>query len=439
MKRKLTTLTIITAAAVMLLLPGCNGEGTDAQADQTSQEESNPVFPVEVAEVEKGVLSSEASISGTVMAAKHMPVISMLTGEVVKVHVKNGDTVEKGDKLIEIDAKDMELNLSQARAGLQAAEANFNSAKAMREQGIKQAELQLKQAENMHEALEDVVNGNGTDDAFDLDTENIPEELREIFTRILLSNSNMPTERDLAQAETAVKQARMALEQAQSTAQLEAAEASVTQAELAVEMAESQKTNAVVTAPMSGQITNFNMVVGELASPQVPIMQLVQMDEPLVRIDVNESMLPNLTVGQDIDIHLPSFNKMYEGFVKHISIMPGEQSRSYPVEITITNPDDDLRIGMHARAIIHTDVTEEQVLVPVRAVMDENGEKYVYVTFDGEQVERREIMIGNETSEYYEVVGGLVEGEFIVVRGTHQLYDGAHINVRNGDEVGFSN
>ncbi|MDQ0253440.1 RND family efflux transporter MFP subunit [Evansella vedderi] len=430
---------ICLTTIAFLFLVGCNGE-SEAQSDE---EESNPVFPVEIIKVEKGILTDEASISGTIMAARHMPVLSMLTGEVTAVHVENGDTVEKGDVLIEVDASDIELNISQARAGLQAAEANYNSAKAMREQGIKQAELQLEQAQELHDMLSNAEEA--MDELVDAellsDVDNIPEEFQEFFTRLIMSNleSNLPTERDIAQGETAVKQAEMALEQAEGTAQLEAAEAQVKQAEIALEMAEKQKSNAVITAPMAGQITNFNTMVGEMVSPQAPLLQLVQMDEPLVRMDVNESMLPNLKVDQEVEIHVPSFNKTYNGLIKYIGIMPGEQSRSYPVEITITDADEDLRIGMHARAIIHTDVTEEQVLVPVRTVVDENGEKFVYVTADGETVERRRITIGNETSEWFEIVNGLEAEEFIVERGIHQLYDGAQINVRNGDDFNFSN
>ncbi|ADU29550.1 efflux RND transporter periplasmic adaptor subunit [Evansella cellulosilytica] len=435
--KRLKVITVSMLASTALLLAGCNGDGEDATA-QADSEESAAIFPVEIGMVEKGILSSESRISGNVMAEKHMPVLSMLTGEVTEVHISNGDIVEKGDILIELNATDMELNISQARAGLQAAEANYNSAKSMREQGIKQAELQLEQAEDAYDMLDDIINGDGIESEQDLDLDKIPEELQEVFTRILMSNNNMPTERDLSQAEMAVKQAEIALEQAQSNAQVEAAEASVKQAEISLEMAESQKTNAVITAPMSGEVTNFNTIVGETVSPQAPLMQLVKMDEPIVRIDVNESMLPNLEVDQEINIFIPSYNKTYEGVVKYISIMPGEQSRSYPVEIGIVNPDHDLRIGMHAQAVLNLEITEEQLLVPVRAVVDENGEKYVYVTSDGERVEQRLITIGNETSDLFEVVSGLQEGEFIVENGIHQLYDGANVNVRNGEEFGFS-
>ncbi|WP_158211561.1 efflux RND transporter periplasmic adaptor subunit [Alkalihalobacterium alkalinitrilicum] len=403
----------------VVVLAGCSTD-TGGTAEEEILE---PVHPVEIAEIEKGELTNELKLSGNIMAGKVVPVLPMLTGEVKAVHVQNGDTVKRNDILIELDATDVELNISQARAGLEAAQANLKSAKSMREQSIKQAELQLQQAKDIYKMIADADNSQ----AIPLD--DVPEELQGVFQSLL--GSNMPTENDKKQAETAVKQAEMALQQAKGTDQIAAAEASVKQAKVGVEMAEQQKTHAVVRAPMAGQISNFNVAVGEMVSPQAPLLQLVQMDEPIVQITVNETVLPNIQVGETVDVHIRSFNQTYEGHIKHISILPAEQSRAYPVEITLTNPDDHLRMGMLAEVIIQPSISNEQILVPVNAVSHENDERFVYVTSDGERVEKRLITIGSETSEWFAAEDGLEEGEYVVVRGVHQLYHGALINIRN--------
>ncbi|WP_216828643.1 efflux RND transporter periplasmic adaptor subunit [Alkalihalobacterium elongatum] len=410
---------LATTMVLSFGLAGCNSETTSS----VEEEEVEISYPVEIAEIQKGELVSELKLPGNVMASKLVPVIPMLAGEVKTVRVKNGDTVKRNDVLIEIDATDVDLNISQARAGLEAAEANLKSAKSMREQSIKQAELQLQQAKDVVEMIKNA------DSQADIDLDEVPEELQGVFKSIL--GSNMPTESDKKQAETAVKQAEMALQQARGTDQISAAEASVKQAKVGVEMAEQQKTHAVVRAPMAGQISNFNVSVGEMVSPQAPLLQLVQMDEPVVQLNVNESVLPNLQVGEKVDVHIRSMNKTYEGNIRHISIIPAEQSRAYPVEIALVDPDDDLRIGMLAEVIIKPSFAVEEILVPANAVSTENNERIVYVTSDGERVERRAITIANETSEMFSVESGLAEGEYVVVRGTHQLYDGALINIRN--------
>ncbi|MBU9712562.1 efflux RND transporter periplasmic adaptor subunit [Evansella tamaricis] len=414
--------------AVIIFIGGCSNDG-DVSSEENQNEE--PVHPVEITEVQEGTLSSDLSLSGNVMASKQMAVLPMLTGEVIAVHVKNGDKVEKGDTLVELDATDMELNVAQARAGLEAAEASLKSAKTMREQSIKQAQMQLDQAKDVHKMVSEAQSENTT-----LELEEVPEELQQVFQSLLMGN--MPTEQDRAQAESAVNQAEMALEQAKGTDQIAAAEASVKQARIGVEMAQQQQTHAVVSAPISGQISNFNVVVGEMVSPQSPLLQLVQMDEPIVRLDVNESMLPSIQLDQEVSVYIPTFNKRYEGTVTHIGIMPGEQSRAYPVEIVLSEPEDNLRIGMLANVMFNTAVTNEQVLVPVRAVTEQSGEHSVFVTTDGEQVERRVITIGNESPEFYEIIDGVEIGELVVINGVHQLYDGAKVNVRNGEDFGFN-
>ncbi|MFC0560212.1 efflux RND transporter periplasmic adaptor subunit [Halalkalibacter alkalisediminis] len=413
----------------MFVLIGCNSQTSETVSGNEEEAEA-PTHPVEISEVTRGVLSNELKLSGNVMAGKHMPVLPMLSGEVKKVLVKNGDTVKRGDVLIEIDATDVDLNIAQARAGLEAARANLNSSKSIREQSIKQAELQLNQAREVHDM---VVNAESSSDVL---LDEVPEELQAVFGSLL--GSNMPTQQDVNQAKSAVKQAEMGLEQAKSTGQIEAAEASVKQAEISVQMAEQQKTHAVVMAPISGQITGFNTVVGELVSPQAPLMQLVQMDEPIVQINVTESMLPNIKMDQSVVVYINSFNQRYEGKIKYISLLPGEQTRSYPVEIELTDPEDNLRVGMLAEVIIDTAIANEQVLVSVAAVLEENDESFIFVTSDGEKVERRTVEISSETTEWFAIESGVSEGEFMVVRGIHQLYDGALINIRNDINPSFN-
>ncbi|GAE35178.1 efflux RND transporter periplasmic adaptor subunit [Halalkalibacter akibai] len=401
---------------LLLLITGCSSEASNVVS--SDEEAEAPVHPVEIAEINRGILSNELKLPGTIMAGKHMPVLPMLTGEVTVVHVKNGDTVKRGDTLIELDASDVELNIAQARAGLDAAKANLNSAKTMRDQSIKQAELQLSQARDMHQML------TNAEVPSDVVLDDVPEELQAVFGTLL--GSNMPTEHDINQAKTAVKQAEMGLEQAKSSAQIDAAQASVKQAEISVQMAEQQKTHAVVTAPMAGQVTGFNTIVGEMVSPQAPLLQLVQMDSPIVQLSVTESMLPSIELDQSVQVYVKSFNQSYEGRIKYISLLPGEQSRSYPVEIELVNPDENLRVGMLAEVVIETAIANEQVLLPVAAVVEENNEQFVYVIKDdGDQVERRVISIANETAEWFAIEDGLNEGDFVVIRGNHQLYDGA--------------
>ncbi|MDT8861414.1 efflux RND transporter periplasmic adaptor subunit [Alkalihalobacillus sp. MEB130] len=406
---------------IMVALAGCSSQTTNQTV--SADEEETQIHPVELAEITEDTLSDELKLTGHVMAGSHMAVLPMLTGEIKAVHVKNGDTVQRGDTLFELDATDAELNIAQAQAGLEAAEASLSSAKNMRNQSIQQAELQLEQAKNAFNMI------SSAEDSSDIDLSEVPEELQAVFGRLL--GGNMPTEHDKQQAKTAVKQAEMGLEQAKATDQIKAAEASVKQAKISVEMASQQKNYAVVKAPMSGQVTGLDVSVGEMASPQAPLVQIVQMDAPVVEVNVNESMLPNLGEGQDVTVHIRSFNQTYEGKVTYISLLPSEQSRSYTVEIELLNAEPNLRVGMLAEVSLDIGGDLKQTVVPVNAVMEQNNEQFVYVTADGDSVERRVITTNGETAEWFGIESGLEVGEYVIVRGSHQLYDGALINIRN--------
>ena len=109
----------------------------------------------------------------------------------------------------------------------------------------------------------------------------------------------------MEQAETSLQQAELGLEQAkvalrlaeegvanaERMEQIRTLEASLHQAQVSLDHARDQLTNSVILAPISGEITDITIEVGELASPQVPIMHIVQRNPLLIKANVSEEQL----------------------------------------------------------------------------------------------------------------------------------------------------
>ncbi|MDQ0339575.1 RND family efflux transporter MFP subunit [Caldalkalibacillus uzonensis] len=400
---------------LVIVLSGCN---TTAPEEPAAEER----YPVDVLTVTEGTVEQTVTISGTVMASEQAAVFPSLPGEVKKVHVNNGDLVEAGQLLVELASQDIELSVEQAQAGLQAAEAQLASAKAMREQGIRQAEQQLAQARRSYELAQSDQSENLS---LDIDEEN---ELTEAL-RPLLEMNTAQREMEIQQAEMAVKAAELALEQAKGTESVQAAEAAVHQAEIGVKMAEQQRQQLRIIAPISGQVTDLAVFVGQTVSPQMALMNVVDVSQPFIRATVSEAQLKWVQVGQEVDITVNAAGSRSVGQIRYISPIPGQQSRSYPLEVEWEEIPEGIVPGMIAQ--IELDLAEDKarLLVPIDAVLRQNDTYYVYVVEDG-VAKQRAITPGEETAQWIVVQSGLEEGEQIVIQGQFSLYDGAQVNIR---------
>ena len=85
------------------------------------------------------------------------------------------------------------------------------------------------------------------------------------------------------------------------------------------------------------------------------------------------------------------------------------------------NPLGRLKDGMFVDVTIDTSGDRKVLAVPKRAVLNEQGKTFVFVFMGGETFEKREVALGAEGSDFYEVKAKLKEGERVVVDGIYQL------------------
>lgn len=412
--------------AIILLLAGCTyaneGENNESAAEETA-------LPVKTEKVQTGTLNTATSITGTLMAEQQTAVFATGGGTVAAVEVSNGDQVEKGDVLVRLDATDAELNVNQARAGLEAAKANLQSAQNARQSAIEQAEQQLEQARSAYEFAKE--QSSKQPQKPEMPPE-MTEEMQQMVDTLLQQNQSdeASIQFELQQAEQNVKAAEQALEAAKRTDQIEAAEASVKQAEISLQMAQRQADELVIHAPIAGQISNLRINEGEIASPQAPLMSIVQIDPLVVMADVSAEQLADITEGQEVDVEIKATEEKLKGEISYISAVPGEESRKYPLEISFDETPEHLRPGMVAQVVLNESDASEQIIIPVDAVVQYEGKQYVFIV-EGNRAKQQEVSTGLELNEQIVVEEGLSGDEEIVTSGQFQLSDGDLIEVQN--------
>jgi len=169
--------------------------------------------------------------------------------------------------------------------------------------------------------------------------------------------------------------------------------------------------------------------VGSSLKENSPAFIIVDLDHLLLRLKVEELDIGLVREGQRVDIYLDALPRtVLEGRVTHVanrSSLSLSEIPLFEVEVEVHAQGEDLKLGYSALADIHVMDEEEAVVVPLEAVLLE-PHPHVFVVQDGVARERR-VVLGMEMEDRVEILGGLEEGENIVVKGARKVTDGGRV------------
>lgn len=194
-----------------------------------------------------------------------------------------------------------------------------------------------------------------------------------------------------------------------------------------------------ITAPMDGVVTEVGVKSNVLSRTAKPVMTISDTGSFIAMVTVGESYISDIQVGDRATIKGTGFStKEYAGHVSKIypvarrTTSGTAQETVVDIELTIENPDPDLKSGFTARAEILTDTKRDMLTVPYEAIrQDEGNVEYVYVVENSKAV-RRDITTGLELIEGVEVVEGLREDEILLANASEAGQTGSRIHLQRG-------
>lgn len=408
--------------------------------------------------VERRSIHETVGASGKIFPETEVKISSDVSGEVIELYVKEGDSVTAGQILAKIKPDEYQSAVDQGEASVSTARAQKEISASSAQSSVaqmgqlqadkKRADAQLEVARSTHQR-------NG-----------------QLYKDGVISTADFETSRNnLAAAESAVASADAALKSAESN--LAGAHENVRMAEYGINSANArlrelrtslQKT--IITAPVSGIVSKLNIergerVVGTLQMAGTEMMRIANMQSMEVQVEVSENDILKVMVGDDADIEVDAYlDKKLKGKVTEISSsaenissstsLNSDQVSNFIVKIRIdpasykellTNhrryP---FRPGMSASVDIYTHLAENALSVPIISVTAKEDEKkpekkdgednnsavnekkgiaanevkeIVYV-ITGDTVGVREVKTGIQDMNYIEILSGLQEGETVV-------------------------
>lgn len=361
-------------------------------AEEAPAEAAAPTLPaITVSTVDTRLLRDRVIVSGLVNPVEEVRVAPLIEGQPIETLLADvGDWVQEGQVLATLSKTTLELQKSQYVASLASARAT-----------IAQAEAQMLEAKA------------SADEA---------QRVNERTAALKAQGTASQAAADQASANAIAATARVTV----ATQSLEAARAQVALVEAQLANVELQLSRTEVKAPVAGEITHRNAVVGSIASAAGQPMFTIIRDGALeLSADVAEMDLTRLAPGQKVSMVGVGSSDRLSGTIRLVEPTIDATTRLGRARITIDAPEG-VRAGMFMDAEILV-AERDAVAVPVTAVGSSPEGSTVMVVRDG-TVGRALVRTGIRDGGWVEIVEGVATGETVVTKAGAFVRDGDRIN-----------
>lgn len=189
--------------------------------------------------------------------------------------------------------------------------------------------------------------------------------------------------------------------------------------------------NSVLRSPVEGVITARNYDEGDMYTMTAPLFVVEQIVPVKLLVAISESDYSKVHKGDEVEIVADALTgKVFTGKINKIYPTIDPATRTFTVEIVVSNPKKDLRPGMFARVTVKFGVNNNVVIPDVAVVKQQgSGERFVYVLNEDGTVTYQKVVLGRRMGTEYEVLEGLSNGATIVTGGQIRLKDGIKVAV----------
>ncbi len=288
---------------------------------------------VQTDKVKKSDLTAFVTANGKIEPKTKVKISAYVPAKIVRLPVKEGDKVRRGQLLVQLDPLGYQASSDQAKASLQSTQARLNLAKA----NLEQSELVFKRQ-------------------------------KQLFEKNLTSQEQF----DVARTQYNVYQA-----------EYDAALHLVSQNKAALEQAQDNLNKTTITSPIQGVVTDLNAEVGEIVlvgtmnNPGTVIMTVSDLSEIEAEVEVDETDIANVKIGQQAKFKIDAFpDTTFKGKVTEISntgkvegLGTQNQVTSFKVKVQLVDKVPEVRSGMSCSVDIITDEKNDVLNLPIQAVV----------------------------------------------------------------------
>jgi len=366
-------------------------------------------------EAEKGNLIVSVSASGQVLEANSATINTKASGVVNKIYVENGQNVQTGDIIAEID-----LDLEGRQRESQALSSYQSAKNALENTKISYYTMQSDLLLNWKTYMDLAQNSTyqNSDGSPNTNNRQLPQYMSTNDQWLAVEAKYKNQENVVAQAQTSLNSSWLSY----------------------------QQTSHLVYAPISGTVTGLSLQIGSVLTAQSnssgtstaqKIASIQTGAPPIIQVNLSQIDTPKVKVNNKATLTFDAFpDKTFTGKVISIDTIGAVTSgvTTYPAMIKLDTEQPEIFSNMTASANIITKVKDNVVLVPTSAIQTQNGQSFVRILKNG-KVEEVNVILGLSSTSQQEIISGLSEGETII---TNYITSSANSQSNNQTQSPFS-
>jgi HlyD family secretion protein len=323
---------------------------------------------VQTGKTQKQNLAAVVSASGEIKPKTYVNIGANAFGKIVRLHVKEGDRVKKGQLLAQLENVQSSADVNATRASLAAAETDSVAADAAYKTAV--ADLNRARSDAEHTKLD-------------------WERAQGLYKEALIAKQEYDAKKaawESADAMLAQAQARVG----QAKAQKDSADKHITQNQANLTRVSDVLQKTVYEAPFDGVITNLpvregeTVVIGIQNAPGSTLMTLADMSVITAEVKVDETDIVNVRLGQPAEVTIDAIpRKVFHGTVTEIgnnaivrstgvstsqATATSQEAKDFKVVVTLQDPPEGLRPGLSSTAKITTATRENVLSIPIQAL-----------------------------------------------------------------------
>lgn len=360
-----------------------------------------------VSEVILGEFNDYIRVSGQVQPMTTIQVSPLESGVVHEIFLEEGAQVKAGDKILELKNENLDMQILNSEADL-AEKENL-----LRNTLISMEQEKLSVHQEMLQLETDVKRNRR---AYEAQKQLYQEELiaREEYLRA-------EEDYDLAKSRLELVKNRAVQDSLYRNIQVKQMQESLSNMRVNMQMIRRRKEHLILTAPIDGELGLLDVVLGQSVSSGMKIGQINNLSSYKIEAQIDEHYIDRVMPG--LEAQFERQDESYQAVIRKVypEVRDGKFKADFKFDGTLP---ENIRTGQTYSLNLQLGQPEEAVMIPRGTFYQKTGGRWIYVvTEDGSKAYKREIRIGRQNPQYYEVLEGLEPGEEVITSGYDNLGD----------------
>lgn len=358
-----------------------------------------------VSEVISGEFNDYIRVSGQVQPMTTIQVSPLESGVVHEIFLEEGAQVKAGDKILELKNENLDMQILNSEADL-AEKENL-----LRNTLISMEQEKLSVHQEMLQLETDVKRNRR---AYEAQKQLYQEELiaREEYLRA-------EEDYDLAKSRLELVKNRAVQDSLYRNIQVKQMQESLSNMRVNMQMIRRRKEHLILTAPIDGELGLLDVVLGQSVSSGMKIGQINNLSSYKIEAQIDEHYIDRVMPG--LEAQFERQDESYQAVIRKVypEVRDGKFKADFKFDGTLP---ENIRTGQTYSLNLQLGQPEEAVMIPRGTFYQKTGGRWIYVvTEDGSKAYKREIRIGRQNPQYYEVLEGLEPGEEVITSGYDNL------------------